>query len=264
MNLYPLLLSLLLLMAGCAAPGPGDAEAETTDTDGATDADGDDGPDDATGPEAPATPPTGWDLPPQPQREAAIAVTGDADRPADLRLDLVEADTVTTLATASVQGPWSLEGALPYGQGTLRLRMDDGNGTWELHEDVVRLAHATLQVRYGGQPGHEDTEHEVWLDVDAHDSAPMYAEEGDEHPGHANVHDLMVRWEQDGHGEVEYSHSGDFGFGVSRIDGAGSPLGSSAPPWWCFKVDGEHPETGISQQPFVPGSTVTWTLGTCD
>ncbi len=95
-------------------------------------------------------------------------------------------------------------------------------------------------------------------------SAPAYAEQGAQHPGFPIIHDLMAAWETATGNTVEYAWSDSFGaYSVNRINGAGNPVTASLPPWWCYKVNGERVELGISLQPIAPGDVVSWDLGAC-
>ena len=129
---------------------------------------------------------------------------------------------------------------------------------------AVRLGEYTVEVDYGGYPGYEDSQDVVLLDPDALLSAPRYEEQGAEHPGFAIVHDLLLAWQDATGNSVEYSWSAEFGaYSVNRINEAGNPVTSALPPWWCYRVNGERADLGISLQPIAPGDVVAWDLGAC-
>ena len=43
----------------------------------------------------------------------------------------------------------------------------------------------------------------------------------------------------------------------------GQPLTSSAPPYWCYKLNGATADLGISLQTMAPGDVVTWEYAGC-
>ena len=133
---------------------------------------------------------------------------------------------------------------------------------------VVRLGMTTINVDYGvfhpGAQGAPRAEtFEVWIDVDARPSAAAYAAQKIEHFDAFTAHDQLVVFEQTTGRKVDFEYFPSFqGFGVSRIDGAGSPVSSDAPPWWCYEINGNSAD-GISIQPVAPGDVASWTLGSC-
>lgn len=133
---------------------------------------------------------------------------------------------------------------------------------------VVRLAMTTLEVDFGvfhpGSQGAPRAEtFEVWIDVDSRPSAPAYAAQNLEHFDAFTAHDQLVVFEQTTGRKVDFEFFPSFqGYGVSRIDGAGSPVSSDAPPWWCYEVNGGSAD-GISIQPVLPGDVISWALGSC-
>ncbi|HEX9815897.1 MAG TPA: hypothetical protein VGB18_02860 [Candidatus Thermoplasmatota archaeon] len=133
---------------------------------------------------------------------------------------------------------------------------------------VVRLGKTTLNVDYGVfHPASQGTPRvetfEVWFDVDARPSEPAYAAQGIEHIDLFTAHDQLVVFEQVTGKKVVFEYFPSFqGYGVSRIDDAGSSINSDAPPWWCYTVNAASAD-GISIQPVVPGDVVLWKLGSC-
>jgi hypothetical protein len=133
---------------------------------------------------------------------------------------------------------------------------------------IVRLASTRLDIDYGvfhpaahGMPRSEGFD--LWIDVDARPSAPAYAAQGIANMDGFSAHDQLVVFEQLTGKKVVVEYFPSFqGFGVNKIDGAGSPVSSDAPPWWCYTVNGESAD-GISIQPVAPGDVVAWTLGSC-
>lgn len=134
---------------------------------------------------------------------------------------------------------------------------------------VVRLGATTLRMNYGvWHPSYQGSQHvedyEIWIDLSSRPSAGQYEKAGGTHVDFFTAHDQLFVFETITGKHVEYSYSASFqGFSVSRIDGAGSPVSASSPPWWCYTVNGDSNTNGISIQPIVPGDAVVWTLGSC-
>ena len=162
-------------------------------------------------------------------------------------------------------GRWTLEsGPLDFGRTAAVVRVQDDVHDVPVDVTFVRLAPVTVEVLYTmAVPPHSASEHSIWVDVDAFASAPQYADKPRPHPGHANVHDALVTWSTQTGIAIEYSYDPSFDFGVVRIDGVGQPLSSEAPPYWCYKLNGETPDLGITLQPLTPGDVVTWEYAGC-
>lgn len=195
--------------------------------------------------------------PPAPTQGETATVTGSVNQPATVSLDGGPSIDVEA-------GRWSLESQpLPFGKTGTRLRVEDGVHSVVVNVTFVRLASGTFEAKYTAYPLHDDTSDVVWYDPTVLASLPQY--EGLTTPRAAtfSVHDFMAAWSAQTSLEVEYSYSESFGFGVDRIDGVGQPLDSSAPPYWCYKVDGATADLGISLQPMEPGQVVTWEYAGC-
>lgn len=157
---------------------------------------------------------------------------------------------------------------LTFGQNVIGVAASASGFSDDTQLSVVRLGQTTLNVDYGvfhpasqGSPRVETFE--VWIDVDARPSAPAYAAENIEHIDLFTAHDQLVVFEQVTGKKVVFEYFPSFqGYGVSRIDGAGSSINSDAPPWWCYTINAAAAD-GISIQPVVPGDVVAWTLGSC-
>lgn len=246
----PLLLTLLLL-AGCADP-----TVQTTDEPHAT------GPD--PGGDAPESAPAPADAfvlestVPAQTRDVQVTLAINVSLPA-----LVTVAWAGTSTQQDVDGFWNVTLDLEPGQTLVNITADNGHISRTAQHTIVREVAATVHVAYNGYPGASDTTHAIWIDPDALLSAPLYEAEGGEHPGFANVHDLLVAWEAQAGGEIEYGWSESFGFSVNRINGAGNPVTASAPPWWCYGIEGRDSILGITLEPFEPGMVMTWDLGTC-
>ena len=127
----------------------------------------------------------------------------------------------------------------------------------------VALSEATFNVVFTAEPGHTATSHKVLFDPARLSSAPMYEGTETERATTYSVHDLMVDWTAQTGIAIEYSGPGAFGFGVEKIDGVGQPLSSSLPPYWCYTINGETADLGISLQTVAPGDVVEWEYSTC-
>ncbi len=195
--------------------------------------------------------------PVQPTQGGSVTVTGEVARDA----------TVSVRNGPSVQaqkGAWSLDVPLAaYGQTRVTLVADDGKATQSVEVALVRLASATFETVYTADPTHDDGSDLVWFDPSAHASLPLYDGKAAPRTDQYSVHDLMVDWTAQAGKPVEYGYSEAFGFSVSKIDGVGQPLDASLPPYWCYKVNGESADFGISLMTVQPGDVVTWEYGAC-
>lgn len=229
---------------------------------------------DASGPDAPVPQPTesGNQTAPAP---TALRWTVDAGT-GTTKTDVLDVNVTVgrPVLVQVVAGPFSHEQevnesavvavALDFGRTNVTITADDGINTVSESFMAVRLAPATFEVDYGAASSKAEVHDDLWLDIHAFHSASMYEQEGGEHPGFPNVHDVMVFWEQETGHVVEYGYSQGFqSFSVSRIDGEGNPLTASAPPYWCYDINGEPASLGITLEPFTPGDTIRWELGAC-
>lgn len=244
-TLLALLLTLATAFAGCTAGEPtGDAAAPVQG-------------DDQGNATTTATPIALTVDAPAPTQGDMLMLTGTVDRAA--RVSVTGAEPVDAQA-----GPWMVHVALDFGQTNLTVTADDGTATAQAQVVAVRLASATFEARFTmAVPARDPISDLVWYDPDGLASAPLYPGTPATHPPHANVHDLMVAWERQSGKVIEYSTPTAFGFGVDEIDGVGQPLSSSAPPYWCYKLNGASAELGISAQELSPGDVVTWEYAGC-
>lgn len=167
-------------------------------------------------------------------------------------------------SVAAAKGAWTLDVPLPgFGATRVLLVADDGAATQSLELSLVRLASATFEAVYTAYPAHEDTSDLVWYDPSVHASLPMYDGKGTARTDQFSVHDLMAAWTAQTGRPVEYGYSEAFGFSVSKIDGVGQPVDASLPPYWCYQVNGESADFGISLMTVAPGDVVTWEYGAC-
>lgn len=195
--------------------------------------------------------------PPAPTQGETATVTGSVNK--DARVSLDGGPSIEAKA-----GRWSLTTQpLAYGQTATKLRVEDGVHSVVVNVTLVRLASGTFEAKYTAYPMHEDSRDVVWYDPGVLASLAMYDGKAAPRADAFSVHDFMVAWSAQTGRAVEYSYSESFGFGVNKIDGVGQPLDSSAPPYWCYKLDGTSASLGISLQPMEPGAVVTWEYAGC-
>jgi hypothetical protein len=164
----------------------------------------------------------------------------------------------------AANGTWTYRVDVAYGRTNLTVVADDGHATRQANVTLVRLASLVFEAKYTmAVPPHPSSSDPVWYDPDERASATLYAQKGASHPPFANVHDVMVSWTRQTGLPVDYGFSDSLGFSVLKIDGVGAPLSSSAPPYWCYKVDGKSADLGITLEPATPGSTITWEFAGC-
>jgi hypothetical protein len=159
-------------------------------------------------------------------------------------------------------GSWSFTVEVAPGRTEAVLTADDGAGTARRTVQLVRLVTAQVQAEFRGYPGHPDRDDSVRFDPDALASAPAYEGRDLRHPDGATVHDLMVEWSALTGVEVTYAYSNGLGYSVASIDGVGSPVQNGIlSSTWCYSVNGDSADRGISTMPVVEGDVVTWRLG---
>ncbi|MHB1261736.1 MAG: DUF4430 domain-containing protein [Thermoplasmatota archaeon] len=246
LSIAPLLV-LALVLAGCAAsPGPSTPSASESAT--------------VSSSSSPVLDPAPIGVtvdPPAPTQGETATVTGSVNKEATISLDGGPSIDVQA-------GRWSLESqALAYGTTATKLRVEDGVHSVVTNVTFVRLASGTFEAKYTAYPVHDDTSHVVWYDPSVLASLPQYEGRATPRAATFSVHDFMAAWTAQTSREIEYSYNEAFGFGVDKIDGVGQPLDSSAPPYWCYKLDGSSPDLGISLQPMEPGQVVTWEYAGC-
>lgn len=120
----------------------------------------------------------------------------------------------------------------------------------------------SFNVVHTSYPPHSDFHDEVSFDMDGEASAAAYEGRDVAHPPHATVHDVMETWSQQTGLVVEYDHGTGFGY-AAIFDGVGQPLDSALPPYWCYKINGEFANLGLSLQGVFPGDVVTWEYSAC-
>lgn len=194
-----------------------------------------------------------------------LVLQGTVTRAARVSVEAIDDEIAYFQHTMQADGPWSLQLVnIPYGQSVVRVSADDGltHVTDELL--LVRLAPFTFEVQYGGYPGPSDATVDVLMDIDAFLSGPAYAGKSAPHPDFANVHDLTLQWAQQTGDAVEVAwDEGLQGFSMSKINGVGSPLSSTYPPYWALYVNDDLADFGMTLMPVVPGDHVAWCLNAC-
>lgn len=195
--------------------------------------------------------------PVQPTQAGSATLTGSVARDATVSVR-------NGPSTQAKKGAWSLSVPLAdFGQTRVTLVADDGTATQAVDLVLVRLASATFETKYTAYPAHEDGSDLVWYDPSAHASLSMYDGKSAPRTDQFSVHDLMVDWTAQTSTAIDYGYSESFGFSVSKIDGVGQPVDASLPPYWCYKVNGQTADYGISLQPLMPGDVVTWEYAGC-
>lgn len=200
---------------------------------------------------------------PEPVEGLTWTATGTVDRA--VTLDFAVSDGQANLFSVG-PGEWTADVELDvHGFNTVAVTAAADDGSFaELTLDVNALAPARLTLDFGSASSTPPTDDSFWVDMTTHASGPMYDDVGGRHPDMVTVHDVMVVWEAATGHSVDYSYSERYSaFNVERIDDEGNALSAGEPPWWCFDVNGERADFGISLQPFTPGDRIDWDLGTC-
>lgn len=199
---------------------------------------------------------------PAPVEDQQLTLTGTVDRTVELEIGIGDA----TRASMTVgPGEWAIDVELDfYGEQPVDVIVND-DGTYVFQSVPVNaLAPAQVTLDFGATSSTPSTDDTVWVDMTRFASEPDYDAQGGRHPDMVTVHDVMVTWEAATGHDVEYSYSERYSaFSVERIDGEGNGLDAGEPPWWCFDLNGERADFGISLQPFTPGDRIDWDLGTC-
>jgi plastocyanin len=197
-----------------------------------------------------------------PTQEDKVMLKGTVDGPAALTVIASRSggDVIAFQQSVQAEGAWSL--TVPLDPGHNDVEVFDADGGYG-NLTVVRLVLATFEAVYTASPGHDASSDAVWYDPDALLSAPMYEGTDADRASQFTVHDFMVAWTLLTGTPIEYGGPGAFGFSVNRIDGIGQPLDSSLPPYWCYTINGQSADLGISLQPVTPGDIVTWEYGAC-
>ncbi|HET6399387.1 MAG TPA: DUF4430 domain-containing protein, partial [Candidatus Thermoplasmatota archaeon] len=197
-----------------------------------------------------------------PATTGRVTVTGSAPEGAVVTA-AVEDAAGPALQVARDGSRWSVSFEPEHGRSTLVVRAD-GGAAGEARVPIVRLAESTVEVVYSAAvPPRPSTRTLVAYDPEAFASAPLYEGRDVAHPGYATVHDLLVAWTNATGTPVRYDYFSSLGYSPSAFDGVGQPVTSSAPPYWCYQVNGRSAEFGISLQAVRPGDVVRWEYGAC-
>ena len=250
-----LILVALLLFAGCVQP----AETSAPTADAALGAEGEPAAPNVTAPNV-----VGALLGNSTTRDAAVDYTVETDGPVTVTLRLN--GTVFLEETIEAARTWTIPlayGRTPFEAHFLAPGLDHAQAL-----TLTRLGATRITIDFGvfhpnsqGQPS--SIVHDLWIDVSDRPSAPMYAKQSTKNLDAFTAHDQLMVFEETTGKKVEYGWNANFKqFGVDKIDGAGNSVSASAPPWWCYSVNGKSAD-GISIQRIVPGDAVVWRLGTC-
>lgn len=222
----------LLLLSGCAEPEPAGEPASSPSLTT------------STSPSGPTTLGLTVDAP-APTQQDMLMLTGTLDRAA--RLSVTGAKPIDAQA-----GQWTVQVPLEFGRTPVTVLADDGTSTARQELLLVRLAEATVRAEFASAiPPRDPLDVQLWIDIDEQASAPQYDGKGIPHPPHANVHDVMTVLDREGHA-VEFSYHESFAFGVESIEGQGAFSD------WCYRVNGEIADLGITGQQFEPGDEIEW------
>ncbi|MHB8632939.1 MAG: hypothetical protein ACYDBQ_03080 [Thermoplasmatota archaeon] len=254
------LLLVALLVAGCVGP-----QAVPTSPPQATPSVGPGGgapplPPESTTPTQAGGAPT---IDPIPALKGAVAnLTGSVPAGEGLVLVLRHGNLSFPLQATVVGGRWMAVATPPFGDSALTATSSAG---LQASANVTRLAQGWLAVKYTAQPTRTNTNDTVWFDVDHYGSWANYTNRDVHHPPHYTVHDFMRVWQNATGAQVAYAYSSGLGYAPIQFNGVGNPagLGSTTPPWWCYKVDGANANLGISLEGMNPGDSVTWEYSTC-
>lgn len=203
------------------------------------------------------------DAPSEPGTKATMQVSGTVDPQATLTLTLIQGSTKQAVKADVDGSTWRATVQLPPGQSMLRVQADDGVRLEEVSVPLLRLVEATMVVLYSAYPVHANSEHVVAFDPSAMPTVADYEGRDVQHPDFATVHDFMHAWSEATGIEVQYDYFNGLGYSPSKFDGVGQPVSSAAPPYWCYKLNGESAGLGISLTPIAAGDIVTWEYGAC-
>ncbi len=169
----------------------------------------------------------------------SVTLTGRVDRPATVSV-LYGQDLGDSF---DADGPWNYTYAPPYGHDTVTVTADDGKTTGSTTVLVVRNKQLTVEVDYDPASGRTDTTHTFWWDFGGLRSLyedGSYHGCAQPHPGRPNAHDALLDFEDASGIDIGFTPCGQFGVNTETIDGYASPGA------WCFQVNGETAEFGVS------------------
>ncbi len=240
----PLLVALLTVLAGCVDTN---ADANTE----------------------PNAPESSADIGNQPAAEttSALLLTTEVDTVVVQGSRVTLAGTVNRPATVTVSygegsgesfdtnGAWNYTYTPPFGHDNVTITADDGTTTATASVLVKRNMQLTVEVNYDPSAGQTDTTHTLWWDYGGMRSLhedTTYDGCDQPHPGRPNAHDALLDYEDASGVDIGFTDCGQFGVNISTVGGHESP-GS-----WCFEVNGEGAEFGVSLLELEDGDVFTF------
>lgn len=183
------------------------------------------------------------------QGESAT-LTGTVDRL--VTLTVAHADGTDSF---EANGTWNHTYKPSFGHDDVVITADDGTSTTNTTVQVRRNMQVTVEVDYDPASGREDTSHTLWWDFGGlrslHDD-PTYEDCDQPHPGQPNAHDALLDFEDASGTDLGFTPCGQFGVGIDSVDGYTSAS------YWCWLVNGETAELGISLLELEDGDVFTF------
>lgn len=140
-------------------------------------------------------------------------------------------------------GTWSATFTVPFGHTIVEVFADDGVETLREEVLVKRNMELTVTIDHDPAQGKADRSDTFYWDHGSLRSMNDASYEGCEqpHPERANAHDALLDYSDIVGVPITYTDCGSFGVSVDVVDDVDyGPLG------WCFNVNGEAAEFGIS------------------
>lgn len=141
-------------------------------------------------------------------------------------------------------GTWFAEFQVPFGHTEAQVIADDGISSASQNITIKRNMLLTVEVDHDTAQGKADRSDAFYWDYGGLRS--MHEDESYEgceqpHPGRPNAHDALLEYSDVVGVPITYTPCGSFGVSVDDVDDVDyGPLG------WCFIVNGEAAEFGIS------------------
>ncbi len=152
--------------------------------------------------------------------------------------------TVAGIDATVSNGTWSVQVPVPFGHTTLDVLVDDGLELQNATVLVKRHMELTVRIDHDPAQGKQDREDTIYWDYGGlrsmHEDA-SYEGCAQPHPERPNAHDALLDYSDITGVPITYTDCGSFGVSVDDVDSIDyGPLG------WCFTVNGEAAEFGIS------------------
>ncbi len=141
-------------------------------------------------------------------------------------------------------GTWSVTVKPDFGHTLLNITADDGVETTTQSVLIKRHMLLTVNINHDPAQGKQDRSDDIYWDHGGlrslHEDA-SYQDCEQPHPGRPNAHDALLDYVDITGVNIDFSDCGSFGVSPSNIDDIDyGPLG------WCFNVNGEAADFGIS------------------